>query len=148
MLRWLSRLVRLVNPPAWSENRDPLGPAGERAAEKFLKSRGYRILARNARVPMGEADLLCEGPDRRTIILIEVKSRRLDAGRADPPAEAAVTRDKRRKLVGIIRHLARANRWHDRPLRVDIIGIDFRGEEPVEIRHHPGAVGIPTRRER
>lgn len=148
MPRWLSRLVRLFRPPAWSENRDPLGPAGERAAENFLRSRGYRILARNARVPMGEADLLCEGPDRSTIILIEVKARRLVADRPDPPAEAAVTRDKRRKLVRILKHLVRANRWHARPLRIDIIGIDFRGEEPVEIRHHPGAVGIPTRRER
>lgn len=148
MPRWFTRLIRLFKPAAWSENRDPLGPAGERAAEKFLRSRGYKVLARNARVPMGEADLLCEGPDRRTIILVEVKSRRLDAGRADPPAEAAVTAEKRRKLVKILRHLARANRWHDRPLRIDIIGVDFRNDLPVEVRHHPGAVEIPTRRER
>jgi putative endonuclease len=142
MPRWLTRLVQFFRPPAWSENRDPLGPAGERAAEKFLKARGYRILARNARVPMGEADLLCEAADRSTIVLVEVKSRRLDSGRIDPPAEAAVTRDKRRKLVKILKHLARANRWHARPLRIDIIGVDFRNNQPVEIRHHTGAVGI------
>lgn len=147
MPRWLTRFLRIFKPPAWSENRDPLGPAGERAAEKFLKARGYRILARNARVPMGEADLLCEAPDGGAIILVEVKSRRLDADRLDPPAEAAVTKDKRRKLVKILKHLARANRWHTRPLRIDIIGVDFRNNEPVEIRHHPGAVGIPSRRE-
>jgi hypothetical protein len=58
MPRWLTRFLRIFKPPAWSDNRDPLGPAGERAAEKFLKARGYHILARNARVPMGEADLL------------------------------------------------------------------------------------------
>ncbi len=142
MPRWLTRIIRTFRPPAWSENRDPLGPAGERAAEAFLKSRGYRILARNARVPMGEADLLCECPDRLAIVLVEVKSRRLDAGRDDPPAEMAVTAEKRRKLVKIIRHLARANRWRSRPLRIDIIAVDFRGDQPVEIRHHPGAVGL------
>jgi len=146
MPRWLMRVLRLLKPPAWSENRDPLGPAGERAAERFLKARGYRILARNARVPMGEADLLCENPDRTAIILVEVKSRRLDADRPDPPAEAAVTKDKRRKLVKILMHLARANRWRSQALRIDIIGVDFRAGKPVEIRHHIGAVGIPSRR--
>lgn len=142
MPRWLTRLIHFFKPPAWSESRDPLGPAGERAAEKFLKARGYKVLARNARVPMGEADLLCEAPDRTTIVLVEVKSRRLDTDRLDPPAEAAVTKDKRRKLVKILHHLRRANRWRSRPLRIDVIGVDFRNNEPVEVRHHPGAVGI------
>ncbi len=142
MFQRLVRLFRILRPPAWSERRDPLGPAGERAAEKFLKARGYRVLARNARVPMGEADLLCEGPDRSTIILVEVKARRLDANRADPPAEASVTAEKRRKLVKILKHLARANRWQSRPLRIDVIGVDFERDQPIEIRHHPGAVGI------
>jgi putative endonuclease len=143
---WLRRLIRVFRPAAWSENRDPLGPAGEKAAIQFLKSRGYRILAVNARVPMGEADVVCESPDRLTVVLVEVKARRLDAERVDPPAEAAVTAAKRRKLVKILRHLARANRWYDRQLRIDVVGVDFRGEAPVEVRHHPGAVGMPPRR--
>lgn len=143
--RWLTQLRHILRPPAWSPKRDPLGPAGERAAEKFLKARGYKVLARNARVPMGEADLLVEAPDGRTIILVEVKSRRLDAQRPDPPAEASITAAKRRKLVAILRHLARANRWRGRPLRIDVIAVDFLNGEPVEVRHHPGAVGIPTR---
>ncbi len=142
---WLTKLLYILRPPTWSARRDPLGPAGERAAEKFFKARDYKILVRNARVPMGEADLLVEAPDGRTIILVEVKSRRLDAQRPDPPAEAAITGAKRRKLVAILRHLARANHWRGRPLRIDVIAVDFLNGEPVEVRHHPGAVGIPSR---
>lgn len=138
---WLTRLVHLFRPPAWSENRDPLGPAGERAAERHLKSKGFSIIARNARVPMGEADLVCRAPDG-TIVIVEVKSRRVIEGVNSPPAELSITAHKRRKLRAIMRHLTRANRWHRTPRRIDIIAVDFAGDEPVELRHHPGAVSF------
>lgn len=138
----LARIAHALRPPAWSANRDPLGPAGERAAEKYLAAHGYRVLARNARVPAGEADLICTAPDGRTIVLVEVKSRRVVEGVPSPPAELNVTAHKRRKLRAIMRHLTRANRWRRTPRRIDIIAVDFAGDEPVELRHHPGAVSF------
>jgi putative endonuclease len=49
------------------------GRRGEDAAAAFLTERGYRVLARNVRVPGGEMDAVClDGP---TLVIVEVKSR-------------------------------------------------------------------------
>jgi putative endonuclease len=70
----------------WAKARRPksLGFLGERAAEKFLKRKGYKIVARGMRVRGGELDLVAV--DGRTIVFVEVKTRSShDAG---TPAEA------------------------------------------------------------
>jgi putative endonuclease len=49
------------------------GRLGEDRASTFLGSCGYRILARNVRVPGGEIDAVCmDGP---TLVIVEVKRR-------------------------------------------------------------------------
>ena len=49
------------------------GKAGEDRAAAFLSGRGYRVLARNVRVPGGEIDAVCmDGP---TLVIVEVKRR-------------------------------------------------------------------------
>ncbi len=119
------------------------GSRGERLAEKHLKKLGYRVLRRNAMLPGGEVDLLCEAPDRRTIVLVEVKARRLTPGEAPPP-EAAITHEKAAKLRRLGERLKRANGWTDRPVRIDVVAVELapKGEKraPV-IRHHENAVG-------
>ncbi len=124
-----------------------LGRDGERLAEKTLRRAGYRILGRNLRVPMGEADLLCLAPDRRTIVLVEVKTRipgdAHDPSNARRPPEASVTSVKRAKLRQILRHLIAANHWHDRPSRIDVVAIDWpqqTGAGTPTVRHYPDAV--------
>jgi len=137
---WLARLL----------NRRPdtdaaLGRAGERASARFLRHSGYRVLDRNVRVEVGEADLVCLAPDRRTIVIVEVKTRRRGTGRSvlgeTVPPEASVHQAKRRKLTAVARALARANGWTDRPVRIDVIGIDWPddGSKPT-LRHHVNAV--------
>ena len=39
-------------------DKDRLGKAGERAAAKFLKRQGYRILHRNVKSTYGELDIV------------------------------------------------------------------------------------------
>ncbi len=121
-----------------------LGRAGERLAAKTLRRAGYRVLGRNLHVPMGEADLLCLAPDRRTIVLVEVKTRIASDGSSPfvaPPPEAAVHAEKRDKLRRILRHLVAANRWHDRPCRIDVVAIDWpAGGGKPNVRHHADAV--------
>ncbi len=132
--------------------RDPLGAAGERAAARFLKRAGYRVLARNVRVRVGEADLVCLDRDRRTIVIVEVKARR--RGSAGHPAsdsiapEAAITAHKQRKLREITRSLVKLNRWDDRPVRIDVVAIEWPADATGKgrrgrptIRHYEGAVG-------
>lgn len=134
----------------------PLGRRGERLAARFLRRARYRILARNARTPVGEADLICEDPDGRTIVFVEVKTRALRAVRSfepDAPArgpaaahdptprpEAGVTARKRRKLLAVARDLARRRGWDRRPLRIDVIAVELPPEGRPIIRHHRGAV--------
>lgn len=129
--------------------RDPLGPRGERAAERYLRRRGYRTLGRNLTTSVGEADLLMLAPDGRTIVLAEVKSRRVgprrpDSRRPPPPPEATVTAAKRRKLVLVLGVLARANNWQGRPTRIDVLAVSFHpgrlGRPRAEIRHIERAV--------
>jgi putative endonuclease len=118
-----------------------MGQSGEQAASEYLKDRGFRVLGRNLRVPMGEADLLCEAPDRRTIVLIEVKTRSTEStqdGRRPP--ELSVRQRKRRTLSRILRYLCAANRWEDRPSRIDVVAIEFHDGRVAAIRHHPDAV--------
>lgn len=112
--------------PGRSRDR-ALGDQGEQAAAEFLRAKGYRIIARNAMTPRGEADLVAWDPDGRTLVVVEVKSRlRTGNARADAiPPEVNVTRAKRRRLHAVLAHLARANRWTDRPRRVDVVGVEL-----------------------
>ncbi len=122
----------------WLTRRRSLGRRGERAAAKYLRGRGYRILAQNARVPMGEADLVCLAPDRATVVIVEVKTRLVRDGTTDPiPPEVNITAHKRSKLASIARHLARANGWEGRPVRIDVVAVEWpeRKGRPL-IRHH------------
>lgn len=149
--------------------RDPLGPEGEDIAAKFLRSHGYRILGRNLRVKRaraagsgvvsvagGEADLLALAPDRRTIVLVEVKTRTVNAADAAPgqvtapPPEASVGVVKQEKLRRILRSLIAANGWRSRPCRIDVVAIELprastrqQGARRIPIiRHHVGAVAL------
>jgi putative endonuclease len=134
-------------------DRDPLGEAGERLAARHLKRHGYRIIGRNLRVPMGEADLLAVAPDGETVVLVEVKARRIGpagsggaaGGFIAPPPEASITAHKRAKLAEILHHLARANGWMRRPLRIDAVAIEWPAEGGPVVRHHAGAIAAISR---
>jgi putative endonuclease len=139
--RLLQLLLRRHHPDQW-ESRG-LGRAGERAAARHLKRQGYRILGRNVQVAIGEADLLCMAPDRRTIVLVEVKTRLRGSGRSLKgeivAPEASVHARKRRKLRAVLGTLSRANGWLDRPKRIDVIAVEWPagGGKPL-LRHHEG----------
>lgn len=137
MFRFLSRWMR-------PRTDRQLGRAGERLAARHLRRAGYSILGRNVRVQAGEADLVCLAPDRSTLVVVEVKTRRRGAGRAPIseliPPEASVHANKRSTLTAVARTLIRANKWQNRTVRIDIIAIEWPddGSTPT-IRHHQGA---------
>ncbi len=117
------------------------GNAGERAAERHLRKSGYRVLARNLNLGIGEADLVVEAPDRRTVVIVEVKARVLRDGAPRP--ESSVTRHKQRKLAQLASAITRRSEFARRPIRIDVVGVDLdeRGRSVMEIRHHVDAVG-------
>lgn len=118
-----------------------LGRAGERRAARYLKRRGYRVLGRNVRVNVGEADLVCEAPDKRTIVIVEVKTRRAKAAETFAP-ETAVNPAKARKLLQVAQSLMKRNNWHDRPVRIDVVGVVWPDRGRPEIRHLESCVGL------
>lgn len=70
------------------------GAAGEVLAARFLRDKGYAILASNYRCRQGEIDIIAA--DKRYIVFAEVKTRRADSLYA--PREA-VTAAKQRRLL-------------------------------------------------
>lgn len=49
------------------------GRMAEQAAGDYLLSRGWEVVARNHRTPVGEIDLVCH--DEATLVIVEVKAR-------------------------------------------------------------------------
>lgn len=143
---WWSRLTAALRGgvPGGDPARRALGRRGEREACRFLRRAGYRVLGRNVCSPRGEADAVCLAPDGRTIVIVEVKSRRRpddpDAAARQLPAEASVGVEKGRKLREVTRAIVRANRWDERPVRIDVVAVEWsQGRRPT-VRHHVGAV--------
>ena len=102
-------------------DREGVWRDGERAAWEAYRSRGYRLVARNWRCPLGELDLVVVRGD--LLVFCEVKARR--GGGLGAPFEA-VTAAKRRKL----RRLAQAFVANVRPApstyRFDVASVTWR----------------------
>jgi putative endonuclease len=119
------------------------GEAGERAAERFLRKAGYRIVARNVRYTQGEVDLVALERRSGTLCFVEVRSRTVEEG-AEPAIspEASVTLIKRRRVIRAARRFALERKAMDRVLRFDVVTVRFAGNghrAPPDIRHYPGA---------
>lgn len=56
------------------ETAKSIGNKGEKAAAKFLKKEGYRILKRNFRSAHGEIDIIAS--NKEYIVFVEVKTRK------------------------------------------------------------------------
>ncbi len=123
-----------------SDPRRSTGASGEQAAAEFLGERGWRIVARNARIARGEIDLI--GLDGPSLVFVEVKSRRAGGGAAGP-ANAGIALESigpRKQLQ--VRRLARAWLAEHRPpghysqIRFDAIGVSVSPNgTPTAIEH-------------
>jgi putative endonuclease len=108
--RWLRRLFP----------EKTLGQRGEAAAARYLKRRGYKILARGDRLSPGELDLVVA--DRDTIVFVEVKTRKShDAGH---PAEA-VDAGKQRRLTRLAVTFLKRHGLLEYPARFDVVAITW-----------------------
>jgi putative endonuclease len=94
------------------------GRAGEERAAAFLAASGYRVLARNVRLPGGEIDAVCL--DGATLVIVEVK-RRDSAGFGE--ALAAVDARKRATLRRIAADYAQIVAPSAK-IRFDVVALD------------------------
>ena len=130
LARSIATLFRPSAKPPGSDPRHTLGAKGERAAERYLRKAGYKILARNYRAKGGgEVDLVCRDIAESELVFVEVKTRET-AVENSRPADA-VTRDKE----ALIARGARAwLRLLDRPevvFRFDIVEVLWNGGKPA-----------------
>ena len=121
-----------------ADPRTSVGRRGERRAARHHRRRGLRLVARNARTPSGELDLICL--DGETLVFVEVRT----VASPDGPDRAvdAVTPSKARQVIRAARTwlTTPAARPHeDRDIRFDAIGID---ERTGEIEHIPDAFRV------
>lgn len=103
--------------------RRQLGIDGERAAEAHLRGRGYTILERNFRCPLGEVDLVAL--HRRRVVFVEVKTRR--SGRATPLD--AVGGHKQRQIRRTAEWYLRARGLAERDVRFDVVAVWRDGDQ-------------------
>ena len=110
-----------------------LGERGERAAARYLKRHGMRILLRGYRTEQGEIDLIaqCDGD---TLVFIEVKARRQGV-----PAEA-VTPEKQRRLTNVAFQFMRKYNVLEVRSRFDVVAIVWPDDRnPPHIEHFRNA---------
>ena len=129
--------------PKWSRPDSPSRQAAERhgrraelVASLFLRLKGYRILARRFRTPVGEIDLIARRS--RTIAFIEVKARA--TGDAGLEAVAARTRKRIARAAGF--WLAAHPRAEGSTLRFDVIVVLPR-RLPLHLRGAFDSAGRP-----
>ncbi|MEK7546013.1 MAG: YraN family protein [Patescibacteria group bacterium] len=107
------------------------GDEGEELAAAFLARRGFRVVARNARISrIGEIDIVALDP-RGALVFVEVKTRR---DRSFGPPEEAVTPSKLRTIAMCAEAWRTGKGWTDRPWRIDVMAVDLASGTP-DIRH-------------
>lgn len=91
----MARRTDVPRPPRAAPDADRqiafrLGLSAESRAAAFLIAKGYRIVARRWRSPVGEVDIIARR--RQVLIFVEVKAR----ARLDDAAESVTERQRRR----------------------------------------------------
>lgn len=111
------------------------GTRGERAAARFLKRQGYRILAHNYTCPHGELDLIAL--DHECIVFVEVRS--TETADAARPA-ASVNAAKQQRLTNLALHFLQKHRLLGRLARFDVLAVSWpmNHREP-DVVHHANA---------
>ncbi len=118
------------------------GAAGEVLAARFLREKGYTILAGNYSCRFGEIDIIAQ--KEPFLVFVEVKTRSEDA--LYTPAQA-VTENKQRRIIKTALLFLQQNPLPLQP-RFDVIEIITRKGKPMEVvtlDHIQGAFDLSDR---
>lgn len=97
-----------------------LGRWAEEQAAAFLEGQGYRVVARNYRTRIAEADLVVT--DGKTVVFVEVKGRR--HRRFGTPWDAVDGRKRRRIVAAARAFLAQHPRYRNMTVRFDAVALE------------------------
>lgn len=120
---------RIFSKPEPDAHR--IGRLGEKEGERLLKSKGYRILARNWRAGKDEIDLICK--DQRALVFVETRTRSRNAlvGGYD-----SIDHRKKQALRRVCRAYLKSLKPQPATFRFDVIEAIRDGDEIIETRHH------------
>ena len=100
------------------------GSGYEKLAEKYLRSRGLKVIARNFHCRLGEIDLILR--DRDTIVFVEVRFR---ANSRFGSATQSVTASKQRKIISTAKLFLGKHGLNDKLYcRFDVLGIEAEND--------------------
>lgn len=131
-MKWFGREAAApATDPLPPDNRS-VGIRGEEIAANFLIARGFRILERNFRCKGGEVDIIARDPGDRSLVFIEVKTRR---GLSYGVPQLAVTPFKQRQISKAALTWLSKNRLHDTNARFDVIAILLAPDGRHKVEH-------------
>ncbi len=101
-------------------DRKEVGKLGEKAAQKFLRKRGYRIRETGFRCHHGEIDIIAQQKDYLVFVEVRTKSS-LDFG----TPEESITQAKKEKLIAsaltyVSTHQKPPSEW-----RIDVVAVEL-----------------------
>ena len=114
-----------------------VGMLGEKAAARYLRRRGYRILCRNFKKPPHELDIVAKDKKGKCLVFVEVKTRTKSDSiyNSFGSAASSVTPSKQRSLVFASQAYLYENRT-DLPCRFDVVEVYLSQTEKIlEINH-------------
>jgi putative endonuclease len=115
------------------KHNQKIGKWGEDAVAAFLTERGYEILARNARTPYGEIDIVSKQGD--IYIFVEVKTR--TSNKMGLPEESVNLR-KQAHMLACAEHYAAENtidHW-----QIDVISVEGKVGLVPKITHFENVI--------
>jgi len=121
----------------WKKKKSNLGQFGEKAAAKYLKQKGYKIVAFNFQNTkgrrVGEIDIIARKKDQ--IVFVEVKTREME-GYEDTLPEENITRSKLYKLQKIAQVYIYENNLWNHPYRFDAVSVWIsRDRKTAKVKH-------------
>jgi putative endonuclease len=123
-----------------TDTRRATGIAGEEVAAQFLTRSGYAILDKNVRTRAGEIDLVAR--EGKTIVFVEVKTRR-DVAEPEAPPQASVHTRKQNRLGRLAQGYLKSKRIRQASCRFDVVSVILNEEGGVKaIRHIPNAFSV------
>jgi len=131
-MKWFGREESVPTANPLPADNKTVGVLGEEIAANYLIARGYRILERNFRCKGGEVDIIARDPGAKSLVFVEVKTRR---GLSYGVPQLAVTSFKQRQISKATLTWLSRNRLHDQNARFDVIAILLSPDGRQQVEH-------------
>jgi putative endonuclease len=114
-----------------------MGRRGEDLAHRFLRERGFTIVARNYRLAAGDAEADLIARDGDDLVIVEVKTR---TSEEFGPPDRAVGIEKQRALRRVAREYARKTGTDEARVRCDVVTVVLGAR--VKVEHFRDAIRL------